>query len=248
MTNAMQIKQIRNNSAPERVVKQILENLEAGNMKPGDKLPTQEKLAERFGVGRSSIREATNALAIMGYLKIIQGKGTFIRQKLPADNSMGTSYRDFLGNANLNNLVEIREVLECYVVQKAAERAGNEQLARLSKAMKNLEKSVVEIETFLTEDLNFHITIANAANLPEVGEIVKVIHTETNKLFSVAFTTSKREAVLGAIETAKMVCNFIISGEGKQAARCMRNHLDWAASALKNSASDNTDSASDNTD
>jgi len=232
----MQIKLIRNDSAPEGVVKQILKNLETGIMKPGEKLPTQEKLAEKFGVGRSSIREATNALAIMGYLKIIQGKGTFISEKLPVDSSLGTPGRGFLGDANLFNLVEIREVLECYVVQKAAERADSRQLALLGKAINNLEKCASEREKFLIEDLNFHIAIANAANLPEVGKIVEVIHTQINKLLSVVFTTSKPEAVLEAIESAKRVYTFIVSGEGQQAARCMRNHLDTSANALKNAA------------
>ena len=237
----MQIKLIRNASAPEGVVKQILKNLETGIMKPGEKLPTQEKLAERFGVGRSSIREATNALAIMGYLKIIQGKGTFISEKLPVDNSLETSDNDFLSDANLFNLVEIREVLECYVVQKAAERADNKHLALLSKAIKNLEKCAIERDKFLIEDLNFHMAIADAANLPEVGKIVEVIHTEINKILSVVFTTSKPEAVLEAIESAKMVYTFIVSGEGKQAARCMRNHLDTSANALKNVAHRNVE-------
>ncbi len=232
----MQIKLIRNESAPEGVVKQILNNLESGVMKPGDKLPTQEKLAQRFGVGRSSIREATNALAIMGYLKIIQGKGTFISEKIPSANSAGTPGSDFLSDANLFNLVEIREVLECYAVRKAAERADNKQLALLGQAIKNLEKCTVAIEKFLAADLKFHIAIANAANLPEVGKIVEGIHSEINKLLSVVFTTSKPEAVLEAIESAKMIYTFIVSGEGKQAARCMRNHLDTSANALKKAA------------
>jgi len=232
----MQIKLIRNESAPEGVVKQILNNLETGIMKPGEKLPTQEKLAQRFGVGRSSIREATNALAIMGYLKIIQGKGTFISERIPATNATATADSDFLSGANLFNLAEIREVLECYVVRKAADRADHKQLALLGQAIKNLEKCAVEREKFLAADLKFHITIANAANLPEVGKIVELIHTEINKLLSVVFTTSKPEAVLEAIESAKMVYTFIDSGEGKQAARCMRNHLDTSANALKKAA------------
>lgn len=232
----MQIKLIRSNSAPEGVVKQILNNLETGIMKPGEKIPTQEKLAQRFGVGRSSIREATNALAIMGYLKIIQGKGTFISENFPAANSTGTPGNDFLSDANLFNLLEIGEVLECYVVRKAADRANNKQLALLGQAIKELEKCAVEREKFLAADLKFHIAVANAASLPEVGKIVELIHTEINKLLSVVFTTSKTEAVLEAIETAKMVYSFIVSGEGKQAARCMRNHLDTFANALKNAA------------
>ena len=232
----MQIKLIRNESAPEGVVKQILNNLESGIMKPGEKLPTQEKLAQKFGVGRSSIREATNALAIMGYLRIIQGKGTFISEKIPAASSTETSDGNFLSNANLFNLVEIREVLECYVVRKAAERADNKQLTLLGQTIADLEKCTVEIEKFLAADLKFHIAIADAANLPEVGKIVEVIHTEINKLLSVVFTTSKPEVVLEAIESAKMVYTFIVSGEGRQAARCMRNHLDTSANALKKAA------------
>jgi GntR family transcriptional repressor for pyruvate dehydrogenase complex len=155
--------------------------------------------------------------------------------------------RDFFGDANLLNLVEIREVLECHVVQKAAERAESKQLALLSKAIKNLEKCVIEREKFLTQDLNFHIAIANAANLPEVGKIVKVIHAEINKLLSVVFTTSKSEAVLEAIETAKMVYTFIVSGEGKQAARSMRNHLEISVNALKKAAQSNAELQNANT-
>jgi GntR family transcriptional repressor for pyruvate dehydrogenase complex len=232
----MQIKLIRNDSAPEGVVKQILNNLESGIMKPGEKLPTQEKLAQRFGVGRSSIREATNALAIMGYLKIIQGKGTFISETIPAANSTGTPNSDFLSDANLFNLVEIRELLECYAVRKATERADKKQLALLGQAISKLEKCKVEKEKFLPADLKFHIAVANAANLPEVGKIVEVIHTKINKLLSVVFTTSKPEAVLDAIESARMVYRFIVSGEGRQAVRCMRNHLDTSANALKQAA------------
>lgn len=240
----MKIELIRSDSAPEMVVKQILKNIETDNMKPGDKLPTQEKLAEKFGVGRSSIREATNALAIMGYLRIIQGKGTFISEKIPQDNPPGTPIEDFFGDANLFNLVELREVLECYVVQKAADRANSKQLALLSKAIKNLERCASEKGKFLTEDLNFHIAIANAANLPEVGKIVKVTHLEINKILSVVFTTSKPEAVLAAIETAKMVYTSIVSGEGKQAARYMRNHLEISANALKKTAQMRTETQS----
>jgi DNA-binding GntR family transcriptional regulator len=95
--------------------------------------------------------------------------------------------------------------------------------------------------------LNFHIAIANAANLPEVGKIVKVIHAEINKLLSVVFTTSKSEAVLEAIETAKMVYTFIVSGEGKQAARSMRNHLEISVNALKKAAQSNAELQNANT-
>ena len=165
---------------------------------------------------------------------------------MPVDSSQATSDRDFIGNANPFNLVEIREVLECHVVQKAADRADSKQLDLLGKAIQNLEKSALKREKFLTEDLNFHIALANAANLPEIGKIVALIHTEINKLLAVVFTTSKPEAVLEAIESAKMVHRYIVSGEGQQAARCMRNHLDTSANALKKTAQINAELQSTN--
>ena len=137
--------------------------------------------------------------------------------------------------------MEIREVLECHAVEKAAERADRKQLALLGKAIQNLEKGAIKREKFLAADLNFHLAIANAANLPEIGRIVEVIHHQVNELLAVVFMTSKPEAVIEAIETAKMIHTFIVSGEGKQAARCMRNHLDTSANALKKTAQDSAE-------
>ncbi len=80
---------IRKATAPEMVVAQILNKLKKGDLKPGGQLPSQRELAQLLGVGRSSVREAVNALTVMGYLDVRQGKGTFIRQELPAFRSFG---------------------------------------------------------------------------------------------------------------------------------------------------------------
>ena len=57
---------IRKNTAPEMVVEQILKKIGSGEIASGSRLPSQRELAVSFGVGRSSIREALNALAVMG--------------------------------------------------------------------------------------------------------------------------------------------------------------------------------------
>jgi GntR family transcriptional repressor for pyruvate dehydrogenase complex len=59
------------------VVEQILDSLKTGEFSPGEKLPFQMNLADMFEVGRSSVREAIKALDAMGYLEVIQGRGTF---------------------------------------------------------------------------------------------------------------------------------------------------------------------------
>ena len=64
---------IRKSSAPEMVAEQIIERISDGELSPGSCLPSQRELARMLGVGRSSVREAINALVVMGYLKPLQG-------------------------------------------------------------------------------------------------------------------------------------------------------------------------------
>lgn len=221
----MKIKEIKANSASDTIVKQILRNIDSGDLNPGDKLPTQEKLGEMFGVGRSSIREATNALAVMGYLDINQGKGTFIKSRTPLAAQPESQFKGLTEEANLSNLIVIREVLECYVAEEAAARADDEQLVAMRRALNKLEECRENVGDFLKCDLKFHLTIADAGQNKEIGEIVKLIHNTTNNRVPVAFTTSKMDNIEKAINTARKAYTHIVNGEGKQAARSLRNHL-----------------------
>lgn len=228
----MKIEQIKADSASERVVKQILTNLEAGELKIGDRLPTQEKLGEMFGVGRSSIREATNALAIMGYLEITQGKGTFIKSTDPSHKLDKSPWKNFIQNADLFNLIEMREVLECFIVEKAAHRADEAQLQELSRIVSRLEKCENDVPNFISTDLEFHVALAVAAKNPEIGELIKLIHITANNLVPVAFNTSRQDNIIKAIQTIKKVYEYVVNGEAAKAVRSMRNHLDTTKEAL----------------
>ena len=229
----MIVEQIKSYSAPERVVKQFLKNLETGEMKPGQKLPTQDQLADLFGVSRSSIREAMNALSMMGYLNITQGKGSFIKAELPNNGGTEGYLDDFFKRANLFHLMEIREVLECYAVEKASLVASEENIKLLEKALEKLENSRNDLSKFFLADRDFHVAIGAAANLPEIGELVYAIHLSGNNKLPVIFTAIRKEKIAKGIDTAKRILHYIIKGDGKQAARCMRNHLNTTNEDLK---------------
>ncbi len=229
----MKVEQIKSYSAPERVVKQFLKNLETGEMQAGQKLPTQDRLANLFGVGRSSIREAMNALAMMGYVEIVQGKGSFINKELPFNNVSDSSLGNYFERANLFNLLEIREVLECYAVEKASTVASEENIELLKKTMKRLANSGDDLRGFLLADMEFHIAIGISAHLPEIGELVKGVHRIVNKKLPVIFSASRKGKIEKSINTANIILQYIINGEGKKAARCMRNHLSTVNDNLK---------------
>ena len=229
----MKLEQIKSPSAPERVVKQFLNNLETGEMQPGQKLPTQDQLSDLFGVSRSSVREAMNALAMMGYLEITQGRGSFIKKEMPNNRVSDAHLDDFFEKANIFNLMEIRNVLECYAVEKASSVASEENIASLKKPVKRLENSRDDLREFLLADLEFHNAIGESAKLPEIGHLVKGVHRTMNKKLPVIFSASRKEKIAKSIDTAKNTLQYIISGEGRQAARCMRNHLSTVNDDLK---------------
>jgi GntR family transcriptional repressor for pyruvate dehydrogenase complex len=74
----MSFKTIKGESTLEVIVQQIKGQIKKGILKPGEKLPSERKLADLLGVSRASVREAIQALAFSGYLEVIQGKGTYI--------------------------------------------------------------------------------------------------------------------------------------------------------------------------
>jgi len=82
-------------------------------------------------------------------------------------------------------------------------------------------------------DRDFHVAIGAAANLPEIGELVYAIHQTGNKKLPVIFSASRKEKIAKGIDTAKRILHYIIKGDGKQAARCMRNHLSTTNEDLK---------------
>ena len=70
----MKFKTIQKSSTPEIIINEIVEHVKSGQLKPGDKLPTERDMSQMFGVGRSSIREAIKGLVLSGYLESAQGK------------------------------------------------------------------------------------------------------------------------------------------------------------------------------
>jgi GntR family transcriptional repressor for pyruvate dehydrogenase complex len=223
---------IKIESAPEKIVKLILADIKSGKWKPGDKLPNHQEMADQYGVGRSSIREAINALAVMDLVVAMQGKGTFVKKKVAETTPPSNDLDEIFMTASVYNLMEIREVLECHSVRKAAKVISEDQIVLLKEAYKRLEKCYKEVNLYLNEDINFHMAIANAAKNPELGKILRALHLKVNHKTSVILKTSSTGNVRKAITTAKDILNFIIAGEGYRAERVMREHLGIAKEAF----------------
>ena len=230
----MAFEAIRKSSAPEIVVEQILKQLQSGEITTGARLPSQRALAQSFGVGRSSMREALNALAVMGYLDVQQGRGTFIAQQLPDANPSISKLQAALKAGSLLDVIELRETLECKAAELAAERSDSRHLRRLEQALRDMEDREEDYRRFLQADVEFHITLAEATTNQIFSEIVRFLlekvvgHHETFKT-----TLISLEYRSHSIRTLKQVLACIKREDGRGAAEWMREHLNAIRRELK---------------
>ena len=125
----------------QTVVDSITKAIIAGELKPGDKIPTELELAESFGVGRNSIREAIKILVYYGILEIRRAEGTFVCNgfnKIMIDPMV---YGVILHQSqDYVNLMELREMMEVGVMRLAIAKYNEEDIEKLRKKLEILRR------------------------------------------------------------------------------------------------------------
>ena len=133
------------------------------NLEPGDKLPSERILCEKFEVSRSSVREAIQRLEFYGLLKSIPQSGTYIANiGVTAMNGMIDDILR-LEEPDFKSLVETRILLELKTTSLAALRRTDADLVQIQEALKAHKEKVVNGKDAVQEDLLFHLAIAKAA-------------------------------------------------------------------------------------
>jgi GntR family transcriptional repressor for pyruvate dehydrogenase complex len=127
----------------------LLDYIERENLVPGDRLAPERELAKKLGISRPSLREAIQVLQTQGRLLVRHGIGVF------------------LANHSIEELFEMREILEAPAVEWAAQRRSEAQLVAIKEAAVALKAAVAEspidFEKVRLLDMNFHLTIVKSA-------------------------------------------------------------------------------------
>ena len=163
-------KKIKTRRVFEYIALQIREAILEGRLNPGDKLPPEITLAEEFGVGRPTIREAMRTLEISGLIAIQQGKngGAYVQN---GDlNSLKSSFSDLLqlGNITLFDLTEARVPIESSMFNLMEGRINSIHIATLRNSLSKSEKlhHIGNDENRINENLNFHVILAKITENP----------------------------------------------------------------------------------
>ena len=162
----------------QNIIAKLRDLIEYKNLEPGDKLPSERMLSEKFGVSRSNIREAIQKLEFYGILHSKPQSGTFIAEI--GRVAMSGMMEDILGleEPGFKSLVETRILLELKTVRLAALRRTDEDLKTLRSTLDAYKAKVLNKEDAVEEDLLFHLAIAKASKNSTMNTFMLIITPE----------------------------------------------------------------------
>lgn len=165
-------------SEEEEIIKKIRDLITSNQLKPGDRLPSERKLSEQFGVSRGTVREVIQKLEFYGLLKTLPQSGTVVANMgVPALSGMITDILQ-LKKPDFKSLVESRIMLEMQVVALAAERRTEAHLENIAEALEAYRLKVENNEDAVEEDLMFHLKISEASGNPVLNTLMLIITPE----------------------------------------------------------------------
>lgn len=167
-----------NNSVQQGIISKLRDYIEYKNLEPGDKLPSERMLSERFEVSRSNIREAIQKLEFFGILKSRPQSGTFIANigRIAMSGMLDDILR--LEDPSFKSLVETRILLELKTVRLASLRRTEEDLEKMEAALNAYKDKVLNGQKAVEEDLLFHLAIAKASKNSTMNTFMLIITPE----------------------------------------------------------------------
>lgn len=161
---------VKPNKVSEHIIEQIRKAIFEGQLKPGDKLPSERELVENFKVSKATLREAIRSLEVLGFLEIRKGAsgGSFVTEvDMEKARDCFTNFLHFK-NLSLKDLSEVRLLLEPHIAEKAALGINEEDLKRLEELLRECDyvlKHDIPIESRKNE-VEFHRIIASVTGNP----------------------------------------------------------------------------------
>jgi GntR family transcriptional repressor for pyruvate dehydrogenase complex len=216
--------QIELESPVDKIIRQIRDSISNGLLKPGDRLPSERKLSEKLGVGRTHLRDALRKLEFYGIVKTLPQNGTIVAGLgLQALEGLITDMLD-LQTKDFKSLVESRVVLETSLAQLAAVNRTDSDIMEIKNAFEVHRDKILNGEDAVEEDFMFHLKIADASKNSVLKSLMLIITPDIMQYF-------KKHNVCGdgrsfnAVKQHEDLLQYIIDKDSQRAGEALNSHL-----------------------
>jgi DNA-binding GntR family transcriptional regulator len=204
-------------SASRRVYLCLRQRIVEMSMLPGERIVERE-IAKELGISRTPVHEAVQRLADEALVEVLPRSGTFVA-RIPLDA--------------LEEAMLVRNALETAIIEKAAQRASADGVARLRAILEEEEAAVEanDLRAFHRSDEQFHAALAELSGYPGVWPIILQAKTQMDRYRQLTLPLEGR--MRGVLDEHRTVVDAVESGDPAQAVEAMREHLDHVLPVLE---------------
>lgn len=215
--------EMRQTKIYEQVVERIRDLIDSGQIRPGDRLPSERNLAEIFKVSRSSLREAIRALQESGVLESRRGDGTYV--SLPPGSDLLAPFAEVMTQQRIRlwQLFQFRQAIEPQIARLAAQERTAGHLEALRHMLDLQEKEINGGEKTGFADLHFHQLIAMATGNPLFVDVVTRAESKLAETRNEPLQTEERQ--ITSLQSHKTIIECIERQDPDAAEEAMRDHL-----------------------
>ena len=217
----------------DRVFEALTQLINGDDFKPGARLPSELKMAGRFGVSRTVIREAVSRLKSEGLVESRQGSGVFVRDRnVQAPFRIDPSIMDSI--QSVLQVVELRQSLEGEIAALAAKRRTREQMAAIKRALKQIELDEQAGKDGVEADIEFHRSIAEATGNPHFLALIEFLFNFLIKATKITRSYEATKVVLSqqVKEEHQRIVDAISRQDPEAARLAARQHMEGASRRL----------------
>ena len=183
----MELKRVKNPSVVQQVIDSLTEAMIQKELRPGDKIPTENELSESLGVARNSVREAIKILVFLGVLEIRRPEGTFVCNGFSESMINPMIYGIILNQGDsYDSLMELREMTEAGVLRLAMEKQTKEDMEGLSRALAQMKEAFFrepqDLQASFEADNRVHDTIMEMGRNVMVSKINNIVRILTESV------------------------------------------------------------------
>ncbi|QAT49331.1 FadR family transcriptional regulator [Caproiciproducens sp. NJN-50] len=226
----------KSTKAYERVVNYIRHEIWLGNLKCGERLPSERDLAEMLGVSRNSVREAIRTLNLMGFISSVHGVGNFVSCDLEQNLSETLRMMLMMGETNYLQVSQLRRGIESETARLAASRILPRQISKLADLAHRIrEEPNAEKGSLL--DQEFHTLLCEAAGNKLIYALFMAMITTINNFIStmygrIVLNEEQAEKLYSAHEE---LVNALSHHDEKNAIRAIQYHFEIVDAAIERS-------------
>jgi len=212
------IRQAPRRKLAETVAQQILDAVR--DLPPGTRLPPERELTQRLGVGRSTVREALNGLAMIGVVEIRHGQGVFVAERAPGARTPDAGTPDRI----TDELLEARRIVEVELARLAAERRSEDDLTKMQEVLDQHRAHLEAFEGPVVEASQFHLLVAEAARNHVLADVVRPFFRLAFERGPQLYQTTEGYAQW-ELDQHQGICDAIRSGDAETARLRMLEHV-----------------------